>query len=57
MGGEDAQLDLREANLQVLKVVAFGWSCVLAGLLLQVVPHRLQLCGQRQVSSSAVLQQ
>lgn len=44
MRGEDAQFDLREADLQVLKVVSFGGSCILAGLLMKVFSHLLQLC-------------
>lgn len=44
MRSEDAQFDLREADLQVLKVVSFGRSCILAGLLMRVFSHLLQLC-------------
>lgn len=44
VGGEDAQFDLREADLQVLKVVARGRSGRLAGLLVQVFVQSLQLC-------------
>lgn len=43
MGREDAQFDLREADLQVLKVVAFGRSRIFAGLLVKVLSHLLQL--------------
>lgn len=43
VGGEDAQFDLREADLQVLKVVSFGRSCIFAGLLMKVFTHLLQL--------------
>lgn len=43
MGGEDAQFDLREADLQVLKVVTFGRSCIFVGLLMKVLTHLLQL--------------
>lgn len=42
--GEDAQFDLREADLQVLKIVTFGRSRVLAGLLVDVFIQLLQLC-------------
>lgn len=42
--GEDAQLELREADLQVLKVVTFGCSCVLTGLVMEVLVRCLQLC-------------
>lgn len=44
MGGEDAQLELREADLQVLKVVTFGSSSVFTGLFMEVLVQRLQLC-------------
>lgn len=44
MRGEDAQLDLREADLQVLKVVALGRSHVFVGLLMEVFIQLLQLC-------------
>lgn len=43
VGGEDAQFDLREADLQVLKVVSFGRSCIFVGLLMKVFTHLLQL--------------
>lgn len=49
MRGEDAQLDLREADLQVLKVVSFGRSCILVGLLVKVLSHLLQLCFHKKV--------
>lgn len=44
MGGEDAQFELREADLQVLKVVTFGSSSVFTGLFMEVLVQRLQLC-------------
>lgn len=46
MRGEDAQFDLREADLQVLKVVTFGWSGILTGLLMQVFIQFLKFCIQ-----------
>lgn len=36
MRGKDAEFDLREADLQVFKVVAFRRACFLAGPLVQV---------------------
>lgn len=44
MRGEDTQFDLRKADLQVLKVVPFGRSCVLVGPLINVFIQLLQLC-------------
>lgn len=44
--GEDAQFDLREADLQVLKVITFGWSGILTGLLMQVFIQFLKFCIQ-----------
>lgn len=42
--GEDTKLDLRKADLQVLKVVAFGRSRILVGSLIEVFIQLLQLC-------------
>lgn len=42
--GKDTQFDLREADLQVLKVVTFGRSCILVWLLMEVFIQPLQLC-------------
>lgn len=44
MRGEDTQFDLREADLQVLKVVPFGRSGTFVGLLMEVFVQPLQLC-------------
>lgn len=41
---EDTQFDLRETDLQVLKVVTFRRSCILTGLLMEVFIQLLQLC-------------
>lgn len=43
VGGEDTQFDLRQTDLQVLKVVTFGSSCILTELLMEVI-QLLQLC-------------
>ena len=43
VGGEDTEFDLREADLQVLKVVALGVGQVLAGPLVHVLVQLLQL--------------
>lgn len=50
VGSEDAQFDLREADLQVLEVVTFWRSCIFIGLLVQVFIHLLQLCSHRTLS-------
>lgn len=44
MRGEDAEFDLRQADLQILKVIAFTGSSILTGPLMQVFIQFLQLC-------------
>lgn len=44
--GKDTQFDLRETDLQVLKVVTFERSCILVGFLMDVFIQLLQLCVQ-----------
>ncbi len=51
MRSEDTQFDLREADLQVLKVETFGRSSVLIGLVVEVFIQLLQLCINKKIKN------